>query len=144
MSIEYGESLTGNDIIDQVQGLQRLVAPLRDPDAKVTRARSVLRLLPTHTLGEDDFEISALTAYAGSADLPPHNWDVLNGVQLVGRASLVTYLYDEEAPVDSLAIRVTEPLMIGLNPVEDLGHPISNLYLPVLDIVTFKNPEAQL
>jgi hypothetical protein len=138
MPVGFNESITGNEIIDSMQGVQRMVRPLPTLEMKTAQIRQVLRLLPLEDLYNHVLSINARRVFFPSDDRPEDYRDVAENVELVAQVEepsrALKYAYDEDAPIDSLSVYFVNPILVEFDAEKVLGYRPQRAQIAVEDI----------
>ena len=135
MSSEFGLNPTGHEIIDALQGLQKVADNIDREEQKIAHIRRAIGLLSARTLLGGQFMVSALQVLAKDPDTAPDD-RVLFDQNMVFIAELDSYGYllDNGVPVDSLALNFLHPEIIGLDEIDERKMRDFTLQVPVLAI----------
>jgi len=135
MSSEFGLSPTGHEIIDALQGLQKVADNIDREDQRIAHVRRAIGFLSARTLLGGQFMVSALQVLAKDPDTAPDD-RVLFDQNMVFIAELDSYGYllDNGVPVDSLALNFLHPEIIGLDEIDERKMRDFTFQVPVLAI----------
>ncbi len=102
--------LTGNETVDALQGLQRLADNIDNPDKKLAFIRSRLPVTQAGKLLGTRLFVGASDIFMQEAD-KPSNQKVrfTDRLAFMGGLCQITYMLDEDIPVDSLTLVFEAP-----------------------------------
>ena len=98
------EIITGNSIIDELQGMQIIANKYQDVDTKIKRMRQVMQFIGARELLEKACMVSASAALGKSLDEISHDGRTLftSGLMFTGTLVQFDYIYAPNVPLDSL------------------------------------------
>lgn len=129
--------LTGNEIIDELQGLQQVVDQFKTVDQKIDHIRKTIPSISTQHLIGQSFMISTSLAFGREADMSPDSTRLFKeGMMFSGEIKLLDYLDYPNIPLDSLAVGVDTPAIFTRDPMEQEAFSRLCLRIPVLAIDT--------
>lgn len=141
----YAESSshTGLEIIDSLQGLQKIVDNINDPDAKFDRARKGVGWLGAGILLDHQFIVSSAQVFGKDPDTSPRERVLFNdGMFFIATLSSYGYLLDKDIPVDCLSLNFIDPEIIGADERDARLFRLLMLQVPVLAIDSCSSAEA--
>lgn len=142
MSAE-NNSLTGLEIIESLQGLQKVADTIHDPNTKIDRVRLGIGVLAAGTLLKHQFIVSSAQVIGREPDAPPSDIIMFSsGMFFIARLDSYGYLLDEDIPVDCLSLNFVEPEIIGADVRDARAMKPLTLQVPVLAIDSFRSAEA--
>jgi hypothetical protein len=144
MTTPFGESATGNELIDTLQNVQRMANTFGDLDHKIDYVRRASGLLAAGSLIERQFMVSASTIVGIPPDsAPDERFIYANGLMFVGVLESYNYLViDNEPKIDSLTLNFFNPDVLGVETDDVLVMKQLRLQVPILDIDTFIAADA--
>jgi hypothetical protein len=131
------EILTGNEIIDSLQNLQRHVDKLHTSAEKIECFKMARQPLGTHRLIGSSLMISTALAFGRGLDMPPDRLLKFGeGLMLTAKVERLDYVADPLLPLDSLILMVEEPSVFVEDPLETEAFSKLSLRIPILAIDT--------
>lgn len=132
------ETITGNIIIDELQGLQRVIDGYDDFEAKLERVRQGIHLVGAHSLLEQSCLVVAHQALGKSEDDAPEDRMLYqDGLMFTASLDAFSYLFDRDIPIDSLSCNFRTPdLLEAQQGPEVEAFQRLTLQVPVLAIET--------
>jgi len=139
---EYFPS-TGHKAVDSLQGLQRIVSWIIDPEERLEHLQQGIRRIDTDQLIRHQFAVSAQNVLMnGSEDQEKERRPYPGVMMFVGRVSSVSYIKIPDTSIDSLVLTFRDSDVMGVSPERAEQLRVSRLQIPVLDIETCVQAEA--
>ena len=135
MSTDFSQNSTGHEIVDALQGLQKVADSIDYETQKINHIRQAMSLLATRTLLGKHFMVSALQVLGKDPDSAPDDRVLFNSnMVFVAELDSFAYLLDNGVPVDSLALNFSHPDIIGLDERDERKMRDFMFQVPVLAI----------
>lgn len=129
---------TGNELLDELRGLQIMADGILEPDRKLAYVRQVLSLLPIDELLGRECYIDSSLVIAKSPEQDPNKRIMINeGLQFLGRSVSYDYSRGYEAVVDFLTLDFSEPEIVKSEQPEIESLEAHIFQVPVLAFDTF-------
>lgn len=125
---------TGNEIVDELRGIQLIADMIDDPDAKIRRVRNTVRLVAAHQLLGRQMMVDAATLYAHVPFEASNEQYRFEGLLFIAKLNIIGYMLDEDIPVDSLTLNFESPEVFGVSPEDNPSFEILTFQVPVLSI----------
>jgi hypothetical protein len=132
------EYLTGNEIIDELQGAQIVLGSLDSIEKKVARFRHAMSMIHSTSILEKSCMVSTTIAFGRPFDGNPQNRYLFKeGLMFTGLLNEFSYLFDEDIPIDSLSCDFTrlDVLQAETEQEKDFFRGLT-LQVPILSIDT--------
>jgi hypothetical protein len=128
---------TGNEIVDSLRGLQMVADSIDDRDAKVAHVKKTLQFIDAWQLLGKQMMVSSLMTFGKNPDQGDDIRTFFKDEMLfLGQLNTMTYMLDDNIPVDSLALAFDLPEVIGVAPEECERFRVLRLQVPILAIET--------
>ena len=135
MSTEFHQNSTGHEMVDALQGIQKVADNIDQAAQKIEHVKRAMSLLATRTLLDKHFMVSALQVLGKDPSSGPDDRVVFNSnMVFVAKLDSFAYLLDNGVPVDSLALNFSHPDIIGLDERDDRKLRDFMFQVPVLAI----------
>ncbi|HVW23658.1 MAG TPA: hypothetical protein VHB51_04230 [Candidatus Saccharimonadales bacterium] len=128
-----GEILTGNDIIDQLQAVQKTAdREFSDPDSKIETITEIVRAMGAGAILDHGFFASTSVAYGLHPDMDPNNriW-YKDGITFTARLEEFRYAYRPALPLDSLMLTFVDPQIFEAIGDDQMAEDLSKLTIEV-------------
>lgn len=113
MSAE-NNSLTGLEIVDSLQGLQKIADTIPDVNIKLSRIRWGIGVLAAGSLLEHHYLVSSAQVIGREPDASPSDIIMFDrGMLFIAQLDSFGYLLDDDIPVDCLSLNFVEPEIFG-------------------------------
>lgn len=135
MSSEFGLNPTGHEIIDALQGLQRVADNIDHVDKKIDHIRTAIANMAARTLLGRQFMVSSFQLLGKDPDNAPDERKLFDrNIVFVAELNSYGYLLDDDIPIDCLSLNFLHPEVIGLDDIDDRKMRTFTLQVPVLAI----------
>lgn len=143
MANQFNLQPTGNEIIDDLQGLQILADHISVIDQKIAHVKGVMNFLAAKTLLGRQFMISTAQVLGKDPDAGPDDRIVYNdGLLFIAELDSFGYILDHGIPIDSLSLNFLHPEVIGIDDRTERLIRGFTLQVPVLAIESCVSAEA--
>jgi len=135
MSSEFGLNPTGHEIIDALQGLQKVADNIDRDKQKIDHIRKGITLLAARTLLGKQFMVSTIQVLGKDPDMAQYDRVLFDrNMIFVAELDSFGYLLDNGVPVDSLALNFLHPDVIGLDEGDEQVIREFTFQVPILAI----------
>lgn len=135
MSMEFVYQSTGHDLVDSMQGLQKVADGISDIESKIIQVRRTLGILSASALIQKKFIVNSWQLFAKHIDkAPDYRMLVDQELKFVGSLESYKYLLDEKIPVDALVLNFANPEVVGGEPEINKACRALTFQVPILAI----------
>lgn len=135
MAGEFILPTSGNEVIDNLRGLQLIADQIDDPDRKIAHVKTAIGILAAGQLIGKQMLVEAATIFAQDPDRDPNERILFGqGMLFIARLSVFSYMMDHDIPVDSMTLQFVSPEVFGVMPEEAPSFKALTFQVPILSI----------